>query len=97
METEHKRYTVNPNFLLREIVGESVLVPVGEAGVFENSMISPNSTFSFLFRFFQQPHTLPEAVAEALNHFDGDEQEIEQDIRNFMTESIAVSVLQEVF
>ena len=32
-------FIANPDFLLREIGGEAVLVPVGEAGVFENSVI----------------------------------------------------------
>ena len=31
-----KKYRANPDFLLREVAGEAVLIPVGEAGVFEN-------------------------------------------------------------
>ena len=28
-----RRFKANPNFLLREIAGEAVLIPVGEAGI----------------------------------------------------------------
>ena len=45
-----KKYRANPDFLLREVAGEAVLIPVGEAGVFENSVISLNDTCSFLWR-----------------------------------------------
>ena len=45
-------FIANPDFLLREIGGEAVLVPVGEAGVFENSVISLNDTCRFLWQQF---------------------------------------------
>ncbi len=31
-----KRYCANPDFLLREIAGESILVPVNDSGVMTN-------------------------------------------------------------
>ena len=44
MEKAERKYKANPDFLLREVAGEAVLIPVGEAGVFENSVISLNDT-----------------------------------------------------
>ena len=58
-------FRANPNFLLREVAGESVLVPVGEAGVFENSVISLNETCSFLWKLFQEPRSVEDVIAEA--------------------------------
>ena len=52
-----KKYRANPDFLLREVAGEAVLIPIGEAGVFENSVISLNDTCSFLWKLFQEPRT----------------------------------------
>ena len=43
MEKAERKYKANPDFLLREVAGEAVLIPVGEAGVFENSVISLNA------------------------------------------------------
>ena len=60
-----KKYRANPDFLLREVAGEAVLIPVGEAGVFENSVISLSDTCSFLWKLFQEPHTEEEVIAEA--------------------------------
>lgn len=37
IESSVRRFKANPNFLLREIAGGVVLIPVGDAGVFENS------------------------------------------------------------
>ena len=44
MEKAERKFKANPDFLLREVAGEAVLIPVGEAGVFENSVISLNDT-----------------------------------------------------
>ena len=52
-----RRFKANSDFLLREVAGEAVLVPIGEAGVFENSVISLNETCSFLWKFFQEPRS----------------------------------------
>ena len=43
-EARTARYQVNPNFILREVAQEAVLVPVGDAGRFEGTMISLNAT-----------------------------------------------------
>ena len=57
MEKAERKFKANPDFLLREVAGEAVLIPVGEAGVFENSVISLNDTCSFLWKLFQEPRT----------------------------------------
>ena len=43
-----RRYRTNPDFILRKISGEAVLVPTGDS-VFGNSMISVNETFTYLW------------------------------------------------
>ena len=40
-EPGERRFRANPDFILREIAGEAVLIPVGEAGIFENSYEDP--------------------------------------------------------
>lgn len=81
---QSKRYKANPDFLLREIGGEAVLVPLGDVGVFENTMLSLNETCAFLWKAFQSPKTAQEAIDEAKEAYDGDASEIEQGVLSFI-------------
>lgn len=90
-----RRFKANPNFLLREVAGESVLVPVGEAGIFENSMISLNETCSFLWKLFQEPRSVEEIIAEARKEYSDPDGEMEQGIIDFVNEYLRYGLLKE--
>ena len=90
-----KKYRANPDFLLREVAGEAVLIPVGEAGVFENSVISLNDTCSFLWKLFQEPRTVEEVIAEAKTEYSDPDGEMEQGIRSFIEEYVKYGLLKE--
>ena len=85
-EESTRRFKTNPNFLLREIAGEAVLIPVGEAGIFENSVISLNESCSFLWQLFQTPRTAEEAIAEAKKEYDDPDGVLEQGVYQFIKE-----------
>ena len=90
-----RRFKVNPNFLLREVAGEAVLVPVGEAGIFENSVISLNETCRFLWQLFQQPRTVEDVIAEARKEYSDPDGEMEQGIKDFIREYLQYGLLKE--
>ena len=89
------KYRANPDFLMREIGGEYVLVPVGQAGLFENSMLSLNATCGYLWKMFQMPCTIDQAVEKAQADFDGPADEIERDVRLFVREYLKYKLLVE--
>lgn len=95
MEKAERKYKANPDFLLREVAGEAVLIPVGEAGVFENSVISLNDTCSFLWKLFQEPRTEEEVIAEAKKEYSDPDGEMEQGIRSFIEEYVKYGLLKE--
>lgn len=90
-----KKYRANPDFLLREVAGEAVLIPIGEAGVFENSVISLNDTCSFLWKLFQEPRTEEEVIAEAKKEYSDPDGEMEQGIKSFIEEYVKYGLLKE--
>ena len=94
-EKSVRRFKANPNFLLREIAGEAVLIPVGEAGIFENSVISLNESCSFLWRLFQTPRTAEEAVAEAKKEYSDPDGVLEQGVYQFIKEYLQYDLLRE--
>lgn len=94
-EKSVRRFKANPNFLLREIAGETVLIPVGEAGVFENSVISLNESCSFLWQLFQTPRTAEEAIAETKKEYDDPDGVLEQGVYQFIKEYFQYELLRE--
>lgn len=95
MEKAERKFKANPDFLLREVAGEAVLIPIGEAGVFENSVISLNDTCSFLWKLFQEPRTEEEVIAEAKKEYSDPDGEMEQGIRSFIEEYVKYGLLKE--
>ena len=90
-----RMFKANPDFLLREVAGEAVLVPVGEAGIFENSVISLNETCRFLWQLFQQPRTVEDVIAEARKEYSDPDGEMEQGIKDYIRESVKYGLLKE--
>ena len=95
IEESVRVFKANPDFLLREVAGEAVLVPVGEAGIFENSVISLNETCSFLWKLFQEPRTEEEVLAEARKEYSDPNGEMEQGIKDFIREYVEYDLLKE--
>lgn len=95
-EKANSLYQVNPNFILREIAGEALLVPVGEAGVFENSMISLNVTSLFLWKQFDEPSTVDDVIKKAQAAYDDPSGKMEAEIRQFVIEYVKAGLIKEV-
>ena len=90
-----RMFKANPDFLLRNVAGEAVLVPVGEAGIFENSVISLNETCRFLWQLFQEPRTVEDVIAEARKEYSDPDGEMEQGIYDFIREYLQYGLLKE--
>lgn len=96
IEEDDRRFKANPDFLLREVAGEAVLIPVGsEAGVFENTVMSLNDTCSFLWKLFQKPMRIADAVAEAEAEYSDPNGELEQGVYSFVREYVQYGLLKE--
>lgn len=95
MEKDNRRLKANPDFILRDIAGEAVLVPVGEAGIFENSVILLNETCRYLWQLFQKPRTVEDVIQEARQQYSDPGFEMEQDIRDFIMEYRKYGLLKE--
>lgn len=90
---ENAKYKTSPNFLLREIGGESILVPIGEVGDLTNSVISLNDTSQFLWKEFQEPSTIEEVIVNAKKKYSAPEGVMEQEIQAFVNAYLQVGLL----
>ena len=71
--------------IVREIAGETILVPTGASAEHFNGMLTLNETFA-VFELFRMPHTFEETVAAAQERYEDDNQSLGIDIYDFMKE-----------
>lgn len=75
---------INKNFILREIAGDYVLVPVGKTALEFNGMITVNETGAFLWTALQEECTEESLVNAVLKEYDAGRREAEQDVSDFL-------------
>ncbi len=95
---DNKKYRIRSGFILREIAGEYVIVPVdaGRGNLLENAILSPNGTAVFLWKCFEQPCTPQEAVIRGMAEYEVDEETIRSSVRRFVSEMLRYSILEEI-
>lgn len=97
-----QRYLARPGFMVREIVGESMLVPVDTSGVHLtigedlpefNGMVQLDEVGVFLWKEMENPKTVSELVEAVIREFQTDGQDIESDIQEFLDVGIKNQII----
>lgn len=73
------------NFLLREIAGEFLLVPLGNSSTQFNSMITMNETGAFIWKRLENNMSKSEIAKEMIQEYDVSYEKAETDINNFIS------------
>lgn len=89
------KFIQEDDFILREIAGEAVLVPVGENTELSNSIISLNETGVFLWKLFDHPITYDEILEEVHKEYEDPEGTVEVDVLSFINEFVAHGLIKE--
>ncbi len=71
-------------FYVREILGEAVAVPTGEAGRCLSGLLGMNETGKFLFELLQTEQTEETLVQELLENFEVDKQTASKDVEKII-------------
>lgn len=82
-------YRRSDNFITREIVGEMVLVPVGEQTQLLNGMITFSETGAFLWRHLADWQTQDRLAALMSAEYDLSNETAEADVSTFLTQAEA--------
>ena len=75
---------IKKGFVVREVGGETVVVPVGAMSKTFHGMINLNETGAFLWSFFQTEHSVEEGVKALLGEYDVDEEIAKLDVEKFV-------------
>ncbi len=75
---------IKDGFIIRQVGGEHVVVPVGERSKEFHGMINMNQTGAFLWRFFSEEHTLEEGIDALCKEYQVDRERAETDVNRFI-------------
>lgn len=84
----------NPDFLLREVAGRQVIVPVGNAVSGFPGMITVNQTGAFLWEQLAQEQTLDALVQAITNEYEVAQETAKQDVQSFLDKLRPTGALQ---
>ena len=75
---------IKKGFVMREVGGANVVVPVGEMSKAFHGMINLNETGAFLWNFFGEERTIDDGVAALLGEYDVDEATAREEVEKFV-------------
>ena len=85
----------NPSYLLREVAGSLVLVPVGEATRDFPGMITVNATSAYLWEQLATQQTKESLVAALLARYDVSEAQAKEDVEKFLKTLLLIGAVTE--
>lgn len=86
---------VKDGFILKEVAGSFVIVPIGENLVDFSAMITTNETGAFLWEHLKDDTSADALVEELLKEYDVDEDTARADVAEFLQILIDHTVLVE--
>ena len=86
-------YIRSDSVVSRVIAGETLIVPVRKGMGDLASIYSLNEVASSIWQALAQPHSKSEIVQLLEQEFDGDRQQIEQDVESFLTEMCSAGLV----
>lgn len=76
---------IKDNFLLKEVAGDFIVVPVGENLVDFSAMIVLNETAVFLWEVLKEDKKEEQLIEAILNEYDVDKVTAKKDVSEFIT------------
>lgn len=86
---------INENFLLREVAGNAVVLPVGEAADRFSGMIKLNETGVSIWRILEEGADEETVVTSICEEYDIDEATARADVRRFITTLQKAGILED--
>lgn len=86
---------IKSNYHMREIVGEYVIVPLGEEALRINAVLRVNEQGAFIIEQLREERTHSEVLDAVLREFEGDRDFIEQNVAHFIEELRRIGMIEE--
>ena len=86
--TESDRFRINPDFIYREIAGESLLVPTGKAAENFFGIASINEAGAYLWQLLEQERSVEELKKLLSGKYDLEEDQSLRDVTEFLEDAV---------
>ena len=86
---------INKEFVLREIVGDYIIIPTGRTVLEFNGLITVNEVGVTIWNMLQEEVTMDELVQGVLAEYDVEEVVARKDIQEFLGELVKGGILDE--
>lgn len=86
---------VSEEYIMREIAGEHILVPVGAAAARLNGLITMNEVGKFVLELLQQERSAQELAAKIAEEYDVEPQTALHDVEDFLQQLRQIGALVE--
>ena len=86
---------INGEFILREVAGETMLIPVGKTALSMNGMILLNPSGTVIWKGLEAGGTKAEIVERILDRFEVERDEAEADFDEFCERGVRAGLLAE--
>ena len=84
---------INKEFVLREIAGDYIIIPVGKTVLEFNGLITVNEVGVFLWKMLQEEVTMDDLVKAVLSEYEVEEAVARADIQEFLDKLTEAGVL----
>lgn len=85
---------VSQDFVIRSVMGEYVIVPVGQSTADFNGIISTNETGVFLWKLLQNDTTESSLIKQLTDEYDVSEIDAKEDVAVFLRELAEQGILE---
>jgi hypothetical protein len=75
---------IKEGYVLREVVGQHIVVPTGEAALNFNGVINLNTTGKFLWEKLQEERSFAELVQEVVDKYEVERETAARDVEEFI-------------
>ena len=75
---------INPDFVLRTVAGKHIVVPIGEAGVSFNGVITLNDSGKMLFEMLVKGAEPKDLVNRLMEVYDVSQEQANEDVKAFI-------------
>ena len=85
---------IKGEYVLREIAGEYILVPIGNTAIEMNGMITLNEVGVFIWEKLKSKCTIEELLEAILDEFEIDEERARKDLNEFLQQLNEAHLIQ---
>lgn len=86
---------IEKEFVLREIAGDYILVPVGNTALEFNGLITVNEVGAFLWGRLKKDTTREKLIQDTLEEYEVDQETVIKDVNEFLNHLSEAGIIQE--